>query len=194
MEVPSVNLGKILYEPPIRSCLNTTIKLTICSGTNKATTEETVDSVEKDVNAPVVKGETATTVEKDVAPAVEHETVQERHEHKEQEVIEKERHQDHYHTTVVPAKDREVLPEQHQYEETETQVKHVEHDDGGVAAKADDRNADFENTSRQKETVEKVTQEPTAVAGEHVHHHLHETIQPVIEKGEIIFHTSEDSR
>ncbi len=131
-----------------------------------------------------MKDEGVTTVEKDVAPAVEHETVTTKHEEKEQTVIDKERHQDLYHTTIQPAKDREVLPEQHNYEDTETQVKHVEHDDAAVEGKAADRNAGFENTSTEGKTIEKKTEEPTKVANEEVHQHLHETIQPVIEKGE----------
>ncbi len=132
--------------------------------------------------APVVEKETVDSVDKEVAPAVEHETVTKEHEEREKTVIDKERHQDHYHTTIQPALDREVLPEQHNYEDTETQVKHVEHDDGAVKAKADDRNANFENTTAEGETIERKAVEPTAVAGEEVHHHLHETIQPVIEK------------
>lgn len=54
--------------------------------------------------APAVDASTSgtkdTTVEQEVAPAVEHEHVKKQHETKEQTVVDRERHQDHYHTTV----------------------------------------------------------------------------------------------
>jgi hypothetical protein len=134
--------------------------------------------------APTVKQDAGTTVvEEDVAPTVEHETVVKEHEEKEKAVIDKERHQDHYHTTVVPAQDSEVLPEEHRYEDTATEVKEFEHDDGAVKNKNEARNAGFQNINEEGKTVEKKTEEATEVGSEQVHHHLHETIQPVIEKG-----------
>jgi hypothetical protein len=50
--------------------------------------------------------------------------------------------------------------------------------------------AGFESTSEEKQ-FESKTQEPTQ-GEEHVHHHLHETVQPVIEKGESIAEKNED--
>ena len=117
-----------------------------------------------------------------MAPAVEHETVVKELEEKEKTVIDKERHQDHYHTTVVPAQAQEVLPEEHRYEDTATEVKEFEHDDGAAQSKSNARNAGFSSTT-EEEKVEAKTKEATEVGSEQVHHHLHETIQPVIEKG-----------
>ena len=169
-------------------------ELTIISGTpgkapvtedeTAAPVVETTTTSDKEIAAPV-EAETVKTVEKDVQPAVEHETIVKEHEQKEQTVVDKERHQDHYHTTVQPVKDSEVLPEDHRYEETATEVKDFDHDDGAAKIKDDARKADFENTTEQGKTVKTTTEEPTAVAGETVHHHLHETVQPVIEKGTI---------
>jgi IS4 transposase len=120
------------------------------------------------------------TVDVDVAPAVEHKHVKKEHETREQTVIEKEKHQDHYHTTIQPLKDTEVLPEQHDYVQ-ETKTKTINNDDKAAKAKAQADRAGFENTKEEKQFESKV-KEPTKVE-EHVHHHLHETVQPVIEKG-----------
>jgi len=119
------------------------------------------------------------TVDAEVAPAVEHTHVKKQHETREQTVVEKEKHQDHYHTTVQPLKDSEVLPEKHDYTQ-ETKNVSVNRDDGGAKAKAEADAAGFKSTKDQKQ-FESKTQEPTQV-GEHVHHHLHETVVPVIEK------------
>jgi len=122
-----------------------------------------------------------TTVTEEVAPAVEHETVKKQHETQEQTVIDKERHQDHYHTTVQPLKDREVKATKEDEVTAERQYKNVDHRDSGVKDKVHDRADGFDDTTVEQNSEVK-TQAPT-LTGEHVHHHLHETIQPVIEKG-----------
>jgi hypothetical protein len=121
------------------------------------------------------------TVDVDVAPAVEHKHVKKEHETREQTVVEKEKHVDHYHTTVQPLKDSEVLPEKHDYTQ-ETKTKTTNNDDNAAKAKAEADRAGFESTKDETQFESKVT-EPTQVE-EHVHHHLHETVQPVIEKSE----------
>lgn len=103
------------------------------------------------------------------------------HETREQTFIEKEKHQDHYHTTIQPLKDSEVRPEKHDHVQ-ETETREFNNDDGAAKAKAEADRAGFENTKDVKK-VEVATKEPT-LGEEHVHHHLHETIQPVIEKGQ----------
>merc|ERR1712068_74845 len=99
-------------------------------------TKSTTQDVDVDVDAD-------TTVDAKVNPAVEHTHVKKAHETREQTFVEKEKHQDHYHTTVQPLKDSEVLPEKHDYEQESKEKK-------------------FESS----------TKEPTIV-DEHVHHHLH---------------------
>jgi len=91
----------------------------------------------------------------------------------------KKKHQDHYHTTIQPLKDSEVLPEKHDHTQ-ETKSRDINLDDNEAKRKAEADRAGFENTSEQKK-FESKTKEPT-LENEHVHHHLHETIQPVIEK------------
>jgi len=130
-----------------------------------------------------------TTVDSEVAPAVEHTHVKKQHETREQTFVEKEKHQDHYHTTVQPLKDSEVLPEKHDHIQ-ETRHRSINRDDGAEKAKAEADRAGFESTSEQKQFASKV-QEPTQ-EDKHVHHHLHETVQPVIEKGKSIAEKNED--
>ena len=120
------------------------------------------------------------TVDSEVAPAVEHEHVKKTHETREQKFVDKEKHQDHYHTTIQPLKDTEVLPEKHDHIQ-ETEQRSINKDDGAARAKAEADRAGIESTSEEKH-FDAHTKEPTKV-NEHVHHHLHETVQPVIEKG-----------
>ncbi|KAI3327096.1 hypothetical protein HD806DRAFT_531683 [Xylariaceae sp. AK1471] len=128
------------------------------------------------------KGEEAATVHRETAPPVEHETIRKQHEQREQTVINKERHQDHYKTTVQPLKDREVMPEEHHYEQAGVQNRHFDHDHENDAREMLARKqGQFQDTTREAGTQKKTTKEP-AMTSEHVHHHLHETIQPVIEK------------
>ena len=132
-------------------------------------------------SAPAPTGrDVDTTVDAEIAPAVEHSHIKKQHETREQTFVEKEKHQDHYHTTIQPLKDSEVLPEKHDYSQ-ETKHRNVDRDDGTAKARAERDRAGFQSTSEQKQ-FESKTQEPTREE-EHVHHHLHETIQPVIEKG-----------
>lgn len=123
------------------------------------------------------------TVDVEVAPAVSHTHVKKQHETREQTNIEKEKHQDHYHTTIQPLKDAEVLPEKHDYKQ-ETKHREVNNDDRKAKEQAAADRAGFKSTKEEKHFDAKTT-EPTTVE-EHVHHHLHETVQPVIEKGKHI--------
>jgi len=144
----------------------------------------THDSVDKTVDSKVAptsdNGKVDETVDTKVAPAVEHKHVKKQHETREQTFVEKERHQDIYHTTIQPLKDTEVLPEHHEHTQ-ETKQRSINKDDGAAKAKAEADRAGLKNTSDQEQTESK-TKEKTQVK-EHVHYHLHETVQPVIEKG-----------
>ncbi|KAI8631747.1 hypothetical protein F5Y19DRAFT_424696 [Xylariaceae sp. FL1651] len=131
-------------------------------------------------------GEETTSVHTNTAPAVEHETIHRKHEEREQKVVEKERHQDHYKTTIQPLKDREVVPEEHRYEQAGTQHRNIDHNAGNDAKATIEREqAQFKDTSLEGNTQKTTTKEPT-LASEHTHHHLHETIQPVIEKETVV--------
>ncbi|KAL2068134.1 hypothetical protein VTL71DRAFT_16232 [Oculimacula yallundae] len=146
------------------------------TGSTKASanTDATKTNTTVDVDA-----DADTTVDAKVNPAVEHTHVTKAHETREQTFVEKEKHQDHYHTTIQPLKDSEVLPEKHDFEQ-ETQERSIDKDDGAAREKAEMDTAGYQSSIDEKK-VETASKEPTVV-NEHVHHHLHETIQPVIEK------------
>ncbi|KAI1825861.1 hypothetical protein F4861DRAFT_547030 [Xylaria intraflava] len=127
------------------------------------------------------KENTAST-QKSTAQPVEHETIQRQHQQREQKVIDKERHQDHYKTTVQPLTEREVKPEHHVHEQAET--RHEHHDHSGSHA-AQGQQAQFRDERREGGVEREVVKEPT-LTSEHVHHHYHETIQPVIEKETVV--------
>lgn len=134
-----------------------------------------------------------TTVHEKVAPAVVKEEVR-HHRHEEaQTAIDREVHQDHYHTSVQPVKDREVLPEQHSH--NVIPVEHREHQHGNpdaIKARLEQERAQFQSTRSEGSTKESHSVAPV-IAGEHVHHHVHETIQPVVNKETIqpsVVHTT----
>ncbi|KAJ9648058.1 hypothetical protein H2201_002400 [Coniosporium apollinis] len=134
-----------------------------------------------------------TTVHEKVAPAVVHETINP-HRHEEvQTAIDKEIHQDHYHTSVQPVFDKEVLPETHQHNLAAVQHRTFEHgNDRDVAARLEAEAAQFTNKREIAPTRETRATAPT-IAGEHIHHHVHETIQPIVQKETIqptVVHTT----
>ncbi|KAI2632905.1 hypothetical protein GGS21DRAFT_147200 [Xylaria nigripes] len=132
-------------------------------------------------------GQTDTTShQQTTARPVEHETIQRQHQHREQKVVDKERHQDHYKTTVQPLKEREVRPEQHSHEQADTRHEHHNHTRERDAKRMVHRQqAQFKDETREGGMAREVVREPT-LTSEHVHHHLHETIQPVIEKETVV--------
>jgi hypothetical protein len=126
-----------------------------------------------------------TTVHEKVAPAVKHETI-ERQQHEEYiSAIDKEVHQDHYHTTEQPILDKEVLPTTHHTNIIPVEHRSYEHGNNDeVEARLRQERAAYVDTVQK---VEGATTREIApvVAGEHKHHHVHETIQPVIQKGKL---------
>ncbi|KAK4495549.1 hypothetical protein PRZ48_013881 [Zasmidium cellare] len=134
-----------------------------------------------------------TTVHENVSPAVTQETVTRQQENRVQTALDKEVHQDHYHTSVQPVHDSEVLPAQHHHKMGGVEHRNFEHDDHArnkerLAAEA----AQFKDQSTRVEGEHTTRAEPV-VAGEHVHHHVHENIQPVVNKQTIephVVHTT----
>jgi len=134
-----------------------------------------------------------TTVHETVAPGVQHETVKP-HRHEEiNTAIDKEVHQDHYHRTVQPVVDREVLPEKHEARLGAVENRHIDHRDAETTKRAlATEQAGFKDERVVTDTTHTQSAAPT-VAGEHVHHHIHETIQPVVQKETIqphVVHTT----
>jgi hypothetical protein len=115
-------------------------------------------------------GKHDTTVHERVNPAVEQERIHRQEQEEAQKVIDREVHQDHFHTSVQPIQHKEVLPEQHSH--TMAPVEHREYEHGNsqhvkerIAAEA----AQFKNTREMGEVSHTQVAAPT-VAGEHVHH------------------------
>ncbi|KAL0260857.1 hypothetical protein SLS55_004549 [Diplodia seriata] len=134
-----------------------------------------------------------TTVHERVNPAVKHETVKPSRHENVTTAIDKEVHQDHYHTAVQPVHDREVLPEQHHH--NLAGVEHRQFDHGNeheVQQRLKQEAAQFKDESVRHDEHTTRSAAPQ-VAGEHVHHHVHETIQPVVQKETIephVVHTT----
>ncbi|KAI0111286.1 hypothetical protein GGR51DRAFT_72293 [Nemania sp. FL0031] len=124
----------------------------------------------------------AASIERETAPAVQHETVQKKHMQREQKVVDRERHQDHYKTTVQPLQEREVMPERHMYEQADVQERHINNErERDARTMLERKQAQFKDTRAEYGTRGETVQEPT-VTSERTMHHLHETIQPVVEK------------
>lgn len=138
-------------------------------------------------------GKHDTTVHEKVAPGVVHENVTQTRYENVQTAVDKEIHQDHYHTSVQPVHDREILPEKHAHNMVGVEHRSFEHGD----ARADEERLAREAGQFRDERVVGDTKHThsvaPAVAGEHIHHHVHETIQPVVQKETIqpsVVHTT----
>jgi len=138
-------------------------------------------------------GKHDTTVHEKVAPAVNHETVNPTRHENVTTAVDKEVHQDHYHHSVQPVQDREVLPEQHSHNLGAVEHRQIEHGNKrDVASRLEQEAAQFRDKRTVADTQETQAVNPT-IQGEHVHHHVHETIQPVVHKETIqpnVVHTT----
>jgi len=134
-----------------------------------------------------------TTVHEKVAPAVLHETINRTQHEEVQTAIDKEIHQDHYHTSVQPITDRQVLPEKHTHNLVAVEHRNFEHGDAKIVEERLAREAQqFKDERVMGETTHTHAVAPV-VAGEHIHHHVHETIQPVVKRETIqptVVHTT----
>ncbi|KAJ9627730.1 hypothetical protein H2203_002943 [Taxawa tesnikishii (nom. ined.)] len=134
-----------------------------------------------------------TTVHERVAPAVTHETINRQRHEEITTAVDKEIHQDHYHTSIQPVTDTQVLPEQHHHNLAAVEHRTFEHgNDREVAERLKLEAAKFRDERVEGETRHTSSVAPT-IAGEHIHHHVHETIQPVVNKQTIephVVHTT----
>ena len=93
--------------------------------------------------------------------------------------IDREIHQDHYHTSIQPVKDREVLPEQHIHKMAAVETREQVHGDAeAIKARLEQERAQFQNTRSVAATQESHSVAPV-IAGEHIHHHVHEVWHPI---------------
>jgi len=138
-------------------------------------------------------GKHDTTVHEVVNPAIQKEHVTATHHENATTAVDREVHQDHYHTSVQPIKHKEVLPEKHTHNLAGVETRHISHgNDNHIKQRLEAEKAQFKNTREVGESKHTSSTIP-AVTGEHVHHHVHETIQPVIQKETIqphVVHTT----
>ena len=138
-------------------------------------------------------GQHDTTIHESVAPAVQHETVNQTQREHVTQAVDREVHQDHYHTSEQPIHHSEVLPEQHHHRQAGVEERSFEHDN-----RDDVKRRLAEDTGKYRDHSERVQGESTThaeptVAGEHVHHHVYENIQPIVQKQTVephVMHTT----
>jgi hypothetical protein len=128
-----------------------------------------------------------------VNPAIVNENVTPtKHEHV-QTAVDREIHQDHHHTSVQPIQHKEVLPEKHTHNIVGVDHRNIQHgNDDHVRQRLEAERAQFKDTRTVGSVQESQSVKPT-IAGEHIHHHVHENIQPVIQKETIqpaVVHTT----
>jgi len=138
-------------------------------------------------------GKHKTTVHEDSRKAVTDEHVLPQQHENITTAVDKEVHQDHHHTTVQPIKAKEVLPEQHAHNILPVEHKTFDHgNDRDVRDTLDRDAAQYKDSSVTHGTTHTASAAPV-VAGERTHHHVHEHVQPVIQKETIaprVVHTT----
>jgi hypothetical protein len=117
-----------------------------------------------------------------VNPAVQNEKVTPTRHENVTTAVDREVHQDHHHTSVQPIQDREILPEEHTHRMGGVEHRNIKHgNDQHVKDRLQAEQAQFKNT-REVGSTQHLASTNAAVGGEHVHHHVHENIQPVVQK------------
>jgi hypothetical protein len=125
-----------------------------------------------------------TQVIEKVNPAVEQTVVKKVVKDEIQTAVDKEIHVDHYHTTIQPVKAREILPEHHEAVIAPVQERHIDLGANSVNPERYIKEdlAPIRSQHTDLGVVEHTQENRGTIAGEHVHHHVHETIQPVLQK------------
>lgn len=107
--------------------------------------------------------------------------------------IDREVHQPHYHTSVQPIEVEETRPEEYEHDVHEVDAKEFQHgDDKALKAFLAKQTAQFKSTQTTAD-VEHSEEDGDTATGEHVHHHVYKTIQPIIHRKIIrptIIHTT----
>jgi len=131
-------------------------------------------------------------IEQETKPGVVHERVAQSQHENVTTALDREIHQHHHQIHVQPIQDRVVEPEKHHH--NIIPIEHREHTHG----KAQEIEATLAaQTSKFRDEREvlpvQTTQSTNTVVGEHVHHHIHDVIQPVVERETIqphVVHTT----
>jgi len=122
------------------------------------------------------------TIEQTTNAPVVHEQVQKHKTEHTTTALDREVHEHHHQTSVQPIADREVLPEKHSHNIMPVEHKTHHHGkDAEVERKLQEQAAQFHDKSTTLETQHH-RGETTAMGGEHHHLHVHENVQPLIQK------------
>ncbi|CAK4030453.1 Hypothetical predicted protein [Lecanosticta acicola] len=123
-----------------------------------------------------------TTVYERVAPAIYHETITREDHEDTQTVYDREIHQDHYHFTLQPVEDEEVTEDKVEFNMLPVDQKVFAHGDPSDVENAISQEAAKFTTEIVRVDGNKTSSTSPPIVGEHFHHHVHETIQPIINK------------
>jgi len=155
--------------------ISRTTTATTSGDPNVKTKEDITSFLHKD-------GQADTTVHETVNPAVVNEHINSAMHNESQDIVDREVHQDHHHLSVQPVHKTETEPTTHSHQQDEVETREVAHgDDSKVQQQMAAEVGQFHDTRDVADVSHTASMGPT-VAGEHIHHHVHETIQPVVEK------------
>lgn len=127
-------------------------------------------------------GQADTSVHESINPAVEHEHISQTQRDENQKVVDREIHQDHYHTSTQPIRDQAAAPTTHSEQVAPVETREIRHgSDDKVKSELERERGQFKDT-RDVGPTQHIEESGPTVAGEHVHHHVHENIQPVIDR------------
>ncbi|EGR45868.1 uncharacterized protein TRIREDRAFT_67509 [Trichoderma reesei QM6a] len=139
-------------------------------------------------------GKHDTTVDEEVRQPVTNEHVRPHEQEHVRTAVEKDIHQDHHHTVVQPLEHKEVLPEKHHERVLPTEHRSFDHgSDKDVHNFLERDAAKYKDASVTHHKTHETHTEAPIIAGERVHHHVHEHIQPVIHKETVapeVIHTT----
>ncbi|KAF2401206.1 hypothetical protein EJ06DRAFT_492294 [Trichodelitschia bisporula] len=124
-------------------------------------------------------GHNSTTVSESIAPAKTQETIQPTTEEHTQTALDREVHRHHTHTTVQPLTAQETLPATHEHVVKPYSKREIEHPAPPATATPPPTFTD--QTQHNPTIATEHVVEPTATST-HTHHHVKETVQPVIRK------------
>jgi len=120
-------------------------------------------------------------IDQEEAPAVVHERIAQKQHEEVTTAVDREVHQHHHQTHVQPIQDQVVEGEQHHHNIVPIEERHQHH---GKDEKVKGLLAEEQNRFGNEREVLPATGTSSAneVVGEHVHHHVHDIIQPVVER------------
>ncbi|KAF8250002.1 allergen, partial [Wilcoxina mikolae CBS 423.85] len=115
-------------------------------------------------------------------PAITKETVVPVEKLEETVAIDREVHQDHYQTRIQPVEDKVREAERHEHNVLPVEHREQRHGkDAEIKRKLEQEAQQFKSTTTVLPTTRDKVSAGT-ITGEHIHHHVHEKVQPVIER------------